>query len=827
MATTTTPASGDQPSASAGANGGATDSIERPFGARIRRKEDPRFLTGRGQYTDDVRIPGTLHAAFVRSPHAHARIRAIDLDAARTYPGVVAVYTGKDLAEGGVNGIPTGWLLPQLKPSNHHAIAVEKVHYTGEAVAVIVAESPYAARDAAELVVVDYEPLPAVADAEQALAADASIVRSDGTDNVCFRWQIGDAAATDAAFSQASTVVRQRLVNQRLIPVAIEPRASLATYTRATDELTLWVTSQNPHVHRLIMGAFVLGLPEHKFRVISPDVGGGFGSKIFIYAEEVAVAWIARTLERPVRWTAERRESFMTDSHGRDHITDAEMAFDANGRIVGLRVRTIANLGAHLTLFAPAIPTYLYGTLLSGQYRIPAIHAEVTGVFTHTTPVDAYRGAGRPEACYLLERMVDLGARQLGVDPAELRRRNFIPADQFPYLTPVALQYDSGNYEPALDRALAMADYTNFRVEQQRLRQQGRFVGVGLSSYIEACGLAPSQVAGQLGAQAGLYESASVRVYPTGKVSVYTGSQQQGQGHETTFAQIVADRLGISTEDVDVVHGDTGRVQFGMGTYGSRSASVGGSAIVVSLDKIVEKSKRIAAHMLEAAPEDIELTAGRFHVRGFPDRSKGLADISLAAYLAHSMPAGMEPGLEAMSFFDPPNFTYPFGTHIAMVEVDADTGHVTLLRYIAVDDVGNVINPMIVDGQLHGGIAQGVAQALWESAEYDDSAQLLTGSLMNYGLPKANQLPFFELDRTVTPSPVNPLGVKGVGEAGAIASPPAVVNAVMDALSPFGIAHLDMPLTPPKVWQAMQAARANGSASGNAGGGTTTATTGR
>jgi len=827
MATTTTPASGDQPSASAGANGGATDSIERPFGARIRRKEDPRFLTGRGQYTDDVRIPGTLHAAFVRSPHAHARIRAIDLDAARTYPGVVAVYTGKDLAEGGVNGIPTGWLLPQLKPSNHHAIAVEKVHYTGEAVAVIVAESPYAARDAAELVVVDYEPLPAVADAEQALAADASIVRSDGTDNVCFRWQIGDAAATDAAFSQASTVVRQRLVNQRLIPVAIEPRASLATYTRATDELTLWVTSQNPHVHRLIMGAFVLGLPEHKFRVISPDVGGGFGSKIFIYAEEVAVAWIARTLERPVRWTAERRESFMTDSHGRDHITDAEMAFDANGRIVGLRVRTIANLGAHLTLFAPAIPTYLYGTLLSGQYRIPTIHAEVTGVFTHTTPVDAYRGAGRPEACYLLERMVDLGARQLGVDPAELRRRNFIQPDQFPYLTPVALQYDSGNYEPALDRALAMADYTNFRVEQQRLRQQGRFVGVGLSSYIEACGLAPSQVAGQLGAQAGLYESASVRVYPTGKVSVYTGSQQQGQGHETTFAQIVADRLGISTEDVDVVHGDTGRVQFGMGTYGSRSASVGGSAIVVSLDKIVEKSKRIAAHMLEAAPEDIELTAGRFHVRGFPDRSKGLADISLAAYLAHSMPAGMEPGLEAMSFFDPPNFTYPFGTHIAMVEVDADTGHVTLLRYIAVDDVGNVINPMIVDGQLHGGIAQGVAQALWESAEYDDSAQLLTGSLMNYGLPKANQLPFFELDRTVTPSPVNPLGVKGVGEAGAIASPPAVVNAVMDALSPFGIAHLDMPLTPPKVWQAMQAARANGSASGNAGGGTTTATTGR
>ena len=797
-------------------------SIDRLFGARVRRKEDPRFLTGRGQFTDDVRITGTVHAAFVRSPHAHAHIRSIDLAAARAHPGVVAVYTGKDLADAGVNGIPVGWLLQGLKPSNHQAIAVDRVRYVGEAVAVIVADSAYAARDAADLAIVDYDPLPAVADAEKALAQGAPIVRDGESDNVCFRWQIGDAAATDAAFASAATVVRQRLVNQRLIPMAIEPRACLATYVRATDDLTLWVTSQNPHVHRLIMGAFVLGLPEHKFRVISPDVGGGFGSKIFIYTEEVVVAWIARTLERPVRWTADRRESFMTDSHGRDHLSDAEMAFDANGRIVGLRVNTLANLGAHLTLFAPAVPTYLYGTLLSGQYRIPAIHAQVTGVFTHTTPVDAYRGAGRPEACYLIERMVDLGARRLGLDPAELRRRNFIGKDQFPYQTPVALLYDSGNYEPALDRALAMVDYKNFRAEQERLRKQGRYVGVGLSSYIEACGLAPSQVVGQLGSQAGLYESAAVRVYPTGKVSVYTGSHQQGQGHETTFAQVVADRLGISIDDVDIVHGDTGRVQFGMGTYGSRSGSVGGTAIVLSLDKIVEKSKRIAAHMLEAAPEDIELTEGRFHVRGSPDRSKGLPDISLAAYLAHSLPAGIEPGLEATSFFDPPNFTYPFGTHAAMVEVDADTGQVTLLRYIAVDDVGNVINPMIVDGQLHGGITQGVAQALWEGAEYDDNAQLLTGSLMNYGVPKAHQLPFFELDRTVTPSPVNPMGVKGVGEAGAIASPAAVANAVMDALSPFGIAHLDMPLTAPKVWQAIQSARAGGVTAGGS-----SATTGR
>jgi carbon-monoxide dehydrogenase large subunit len=778
--------------------------VQRAFGARVRRKEDPRFLTGRGMYTDDVRVHGTVHASFVRSPHAHARIHSIDLETARSHPGVVAVYTGKDLADAGVNGIPTGWLLPGLKPSNHQAIAVDRVRYVGEAVAVIIADSPYTARDAAELVVVEYEPLQAVADAEQALAAGAAIVRDDATDNVCFRWQIGDAAATETAFSRATTVVRRRLINQRLIPVAMEPRASLATYTRATDELTLWVTSQNPHVHRLIMGAFVLGLPEHKFRVISPDVGGGFGSKIFVYPEEVVVAWLARTLERPVKWTAERRESFMTDSHGRDHISDVEMAFDADARVIGLKVRTVANLGAHLTLFAPAIPTYLYGTLLSGQYRIPAIHADVTGVFTHTTPVDAYRGAGRPEACYLLERMMDLAARQLNVDPAELRRKNFIPASEMPYLTPVALQYDSGNYEPALDRALAMADYGTLREEQARLRKQGRYIGIGLSCYIEACGIAPSQVVGQLGAQAGLYESATVRIHPTGKVSVYTGSHQQGQGHETTFAQIVADRLGCSIDDVEVVHGDTGRVQFGMGTYGSRSGAVGGTAIVLSLDKIIEKSKRIAAHMLEAAPEDIELANGRFHVRGVPDRSKGLPDISLAAYLAHSMPAGIEPGLEATSFFDPSNFTFPFGTHIAVVEVDADTGQVTLKRYIAVDDVGNVINPMIVDGQVHGGIAQGVGQALFEGAEFDDNGQLLTGSLMNYGLPKAHQLPFFELDRTVTPSPVNPLGVKGVGEAGTIASTPAVVNAVLDALSPFGVTHIDMPLTAPKVWRAIQ-----------------------
>jgi len=747
---------------------------------------------------------------------------------AKAAPGVLLVLTGADVGADKV-GAMTAHLMPEDfgAPKGHRTfqplLLSDRVRHVGDRVAFVVAETLAQARDAAELVAVDYEPLPAVVNIEDAAKPDALKVWDDNPNgNNAFRLMFGDQGATDAAFAKAKHVVKLRVENNRLSPVSMEPRVAIGDYDRANDFYTIYAASQNPHGLRMEL-SHIFHVPENQIRVISPDVGGGFGSKIFVYPEEVAVAWLARTLERPVKWTAERNESFMTDSHGRDHISDAEMAFDANGRIVGLRVRTVANLGAHLSLFAPAIPTYLYGTLLSGQYRIPAIHADVTGVFTHTTPVDAYRGAGRPEACYLIERMVDLGARQLGVDPADLRRRNFIPADQFPYQTPVALQYDSGNYEPALDRALAMLNYHGFRAEQQRLRTQGRYVGVGLSCYIEACGLAPSQVVGQLGAQAGLYESANVRVHPTGKVSVYTGSHQQGQGHETTFAQIVADRLGTSIDDVEIVHGDTGRVQFGMGTYGSRSGSVGGTAIVKSLDKIVDKSKRIAAHMLEAAPEDIELTSGRFHVRGSPDRSKGLADVSLAAYLAHSMPAGMEPGLEATSFFDPPNFTYPFGTHIAMVEVDADTGQVTLLRYIAVDDVGNVINPMIVDGQLHGGIAQGVAQALWESAEFDENAQLLTASLMNYGVPKARQLPFFELDRTVTPSPVNPLGIKGVGEAGAIASPPAVVNAVMDALSPFGIAHLDMPLTAPKVWRAMQAARTNGNTSG----GTTTATTRR
>src|SRR5215470_855458 len=782
--------------------------VERLVGKPIRRREDPRFITGRGTFTDDVKLPGTHHAVFVRSPLAHARIVNIDARKATALSGVRAVFTGKDLADGGVNPIPVGWLLPGLKTTDFRAIAVDRVRHAGEAVAVVVAETAAIARDAAELIQVDYAELPVVVDAVAALRPGAPQVHDGAPDNRCFHWEIGDKAKTEAALRGAAKVVRTRLVNQRLIANAIEPRASLANYQPATEELTLWVTSQNPHVHRLIMGAFVLGIPEQTFRVIAPDVGGGFGSKIFVYPEEVAVAWLARKLGVPVKWTAQRSESFLSDAQGRDHVSDVEMGFDAAGKLAGLRVKTVANMGAYLTLFAPCVPTYLYGTLLNGLYDIPAIHCEVDGVFTNTIPVDAYRGAGRPEACYVLERTMDVAARELGTDPAELRRKNLISKERFPFQTQVALVYDSGNYAPALERALQMVGYERFRTEQAEARKKGRYLGLGLSCYIEACGLAPSQVVGSLGAQAGLYESATVRVHPTGKVTVLTGSHSHGQGHETTFSQLVADALGIPMTDVEIVHGDTGRIPFGMGSYGSRSGAVGGTAIHLSLQKVIAKGAALAAHLLEASPDDVEFKAGRFSVKGSPDRGKAFAEVSLAAYLAHSMPAGMEPGLEMTSFFDPSNFTFPFGTHIAVVEVDVETGKTTLIRYVAVDDVGNVINPMIVDGQLHGGIVQGVSQALWEWASYDEAGQLTTGSLMDYGLPRADQLPSFETDRTVTPSPVNPRGVKGAGEAGAIASTPAVANAVIDALSPFGIRHLDLPLTPQKVWKAVQSARA-------------------
>jgi carbon-monoxide dehydrogenase large subunit len=778
------------------------------FGSSIKRREDPRMLTGRGVYTDDVKLPGQTHAVFVRSPHAHARVKRVDLSAARRVPGVVAAFSGKDLADGGVNPLPCGWLLPDIKIPEYRSIATAKVHFVGHAVAVVIGETPYAAKDGAEQVHVDYEVLPAVVDGEKAVQKGAPQLHDNAPGNVSFVWSIGDKAATDQAIHGAARVVKQRLVNQRLIPNAIEPRASMASYNSATGELTAWITSQNPHVHRLLMAAFVLGMPEHKVRVIAPDVGGGFGSKIFLYPEEVVVSWASKQLGRPVKWTASRSESFMTDAHGRDHISEAELAVDGHGKIVALRVKTNANMGAYLSTFAPLIPSYLYGTMLSGVYEIPQIYCEVVGSLTNTAPVDAYRGAGRPEATYLLERMMDLTAKAVGQDPADFRRRHFIPSAKFPYQTPVAFQYDSGNYGPALDRALHMLDYKKLRAEQAAARKDGRYLGIGFATYIEACGPAPSQVAGALGAQAGLWESAQVRVHPTGKITVFTGSHSHGQGHETTFAQLAADELQVPFEDVDIVHGDTAAIPFGMGTYGSRSTAVGGSAIHAAIQKIKEKGKKIAAHLLEASEADIDYTDGKFQVKGAPGRHKGFGEVALMAYLAHNLPKGLEPGLEATSFWDPPNFVFPFGTHIAVVEVSPKTGKVKLLRYVAVDDVGKVINPMIVDGMVHGGIAQGVAQALYEFAAYDAAGQLQSGTMMDYAIPKADDLIAYETDRTVTPSPVNPMGVKGAGETGTIASTAAVANAVMDAVAHLGITHIDLPLTPARIWAATHAAKA-------------------
>jgi aerobic carbon-monoxide dehydrogenase large subunit len=779
------------------------------LGSSIKRREDPRFITGKGRYTDDLKLPGMTYAVFVRSPHANAKIRAIDTSRATKYPGVVAVFTGKDMA--GVNSLPCGWLLPDLKIPPHPPLATEAARYVGDPVAVVIAESQEAAKDAADLVKVDWEVLHSVTSTEQAAAAGAPQIHEVAPQNVAFKWQLGDAAATDAAFKSAAVTVKKRIVNQRLVPNALEPRACVARYEDATGDWTLWVTSQNPHVHRLLMTAFVLGIPEHKVRVIAPDVGGAFGSKIFLYNEETVCTWATRQIKRPIRWTANRRESFQTDAHGRDHVTDAEIAMSREGKILALRVKTVANLGAYLSTFAPAVPTYLYGTLLNGVYEMGAIHVDVTGVFSNTTPVDAYRGAGRPEAAYLIERMVDAASAALKMDPAEVRKRNFIPKFDNGYQTKVALLYDSGNYAAAFDKLLSIFDYKRFRAEQAAERAKGRLLGVGFSTYIEACSIAPSKVVGALGAQAGLWESATVRVHPTGKVTVYTGSHSHGQGHETTMAQIAADHLGIALDDVEISHGDTGAVPFGMGTYGSRSASVGGTAIVMSIDKIKEKGKKIAAHLLEAAPGDMDFANGQFFVKGSPQKAIPFGQVALTAYVPHKYPDGLEPGLDETSFYDPSNFCFPFGAHACVVEVDPDTGAVKILRYVAVDDVGNVINPMIVDGMVHGGLAQGIGQALCEGAVYDpQSGQLITGSMMDYAMPKADMLPMYETARTETPTPVNPLGVKGAGETGTIAATPAVVNAVVDALSGLGVDHIEvMPLTAERVWNAAHTARSS------------------
>ena len=782
------------------------------IGASVRRKEDLRFVRGAGKYTDDMNLEGQAYAYILRSPHAHASISSIDTSAARASDGVIAVFTSEDMTA--VGGIPCGWQVhskdgnPMAEPK-HPVLAEGKVRHAGDPVAVVIAKSRTQAQDASEGIIIDYDVLDAVVDMQKAVMEGTTSVHDDVGTNVCYDWALGDKDAVDEAFANANHVASLDLVNNRLIPNAIEPRCAIGDYDQSTEQYTLHTTSQNPHVIRLLMAAFVLGLPEHKLRVNAPDVGGGFGSKIFHYAEEIIVTWAAGQLNKPVKWTADRSESFVSDAHGRDHVTTVELALDGNGKFLALRETTLANMGAYLSTFAPCIPTYLHGTLLAGQYSTPAIYCEVKAVFTNTVPVDAYRGAGRPEATYLLERIVQVAADELGIDATEIRRRNFIQPDEFPYQTPVALVYDTGNYQASMSKALASADYDGFAGRKEASRRAGKLRGIGIASYIEACGIAPSNVAGALGARAGLYEAATIRVNPTGSVSVLTGSHSHGQGHETTFAQVVSDKLGIDFDSVNVVHGDTDKIPFGMGTYGSRSIAVGGSAIVKAIDKIVAKGKKIAAHLLETSESDIEFENGQFVVPG-TDKAKAFGEIAFAAYVPHQYPLEeLEPGLEETAFYDPKNFTFPAGTYVCEVEVDQDTGTVDIASFHATDDFGTVINPMIVEGQVHGGLVQGIGQAILEGCSYDENGQLLSGSYMDYTMPRATDVPSFTVDTTVTECEHNPLGVKGCGEAGAIGSPPAVMNAILNALSEVGVTHLDMPATPHRVWQAIRDAQAS------------------
>jgi aerobic carbon-monoxide dehydrogenase large subunit len=781
------------------------------IGASVRRKEDPRFLMGRGTYTDDINRPHQTYAHILRSPHAHAQLKKVDTSKAKKAPGVVAIFTGADFAADKHGGLPCGWLVhnkdgtPMAEPP-HPPLAVERVRHVGDQVAIVIAETRAQARDAAELIEVAYQPLPALVTIADAVKPGAPLVWDQAPGNTCYDWEIGDKAAVDAAFKTAAKIAKVDLVNNRLIPNAMEPRAAIGEYDINSGLHTLYTTSQNPHVIRLLMGAFVLGIPENKLRVVAPDVGGGFGSKISHYAEEAIVTWASAKIARPIKWTADRSESFLTDAHGRDHVTHAELALDGNGKFLALKVATQANMGAYLSTFAPCVPTYLYATLLAGNYATPAIHCSVRAVFTNTVPVDAYRGAGRPEATYTVERVVDEAARITGIDRAELRRRNYVPRDKFPYQTPVALQYDTGDYVTTLDKVLKLGDYAGFEKRRDEAAKRGKLRGLGIASYIEACGIAPSAVVGSLGARAGLYECGVVRVHPTGSVTVLTGSHSHGQGHETTFAQLVSSTLGVPIENVDIVHGDTDKIPFGMGTYGSRSLAVGGSAIYRAMEKVIAKGKKIAAHLMEAAEADVEFKDGEFRVAG-TDKKKSLTEVSLAAYIPHNYPKDLEPGLEETAFYDPLNFTYPAGTYLSEVEIDPDTGTVSVESFAAADDFGNVINPMIVEGQVHGGIAQGIGQALYEGCVYDPAGQLLTGSYMDYCMPRADNLPSFKVDTGNTPCTHNPLGVKGCGEAGAIGAPACIMSAILDALRPIGAGRLDMPATPERIWRAIQSAK--------------------
>ncbi|MET2826393.1 xanthine dehydrogenase family protein molybdopterin-binding subunit [Mesorhizobium shangrilense] len=774
-------------------------------GARVARKEDKRFITGAGRYVDDMVVPGMKHAVFVRSPHAHAQIKKIDVKKAQAMPGVIGVLTGKELKADGIGNLICGWMIHSkdgspMKMGAWSPLAFDKVRYVGDAVVIVVAETKGQARDAAEAVEITYKELKAVVDASKAMDKGAPQIHPEAENNLIFDWDIGNADDTAAAFKKAAHVVKMDIINNRLVPNAMEPRAALGHYDKAEDHYTCWTTSQNPHVARLVMSAFYNVAPENKLRVIAPDVGGGFGSKIYIYPEELVCLWASKKTGVPVKWVADRTESFLTDAHGRDHHTHAEMAFDADHKILGLKVETQANLGAYMSLFSSATPTYLYATLLSGQYNIPAIHANVKAIYTNTAPVDAYRGAGRPEATFVMERMMETAARQFGVSPAELRRKNFVTS--FPHQTPVIMCYDAGDYAASLDAAMKASDYAGFAKRKAAAAKKGLLRGIGMSCYIEACGIAPSAAVGSLGAGVGLWESAEVRVNAVGTIEVLTGSHSHGQGHETTFAQLVNERFGVPIDSVSIVHGDTDKVQMGMGTYGSRSGAVGMSAIVKALDKVEAKAKKIAAHLLEADEGDIVIENGALKVAG-TDKSVPWFQMALAAYTAHNLPGGMEPGLKETAFYDPSNFTFPAGCYICEVEVDPETGTTEIIQFVAADDFGNIINPMIVEGQVHGGIAQGVGQALLEGAHYDASGQLLTASYMDYTMPRAGDLPSFKVSTSNTPCPGNPLGIKGCGEAGAIGSPPAVINAITDAI---GTNDLAMPASPSTVWAAIRAA---------------------
>ncbi|MCR9260957.1 MAG: xanthine dehydrogenase family protein molybdopterin-binding subunit [Pseudomonadaceae bacterium] len=779
------------------------ESENQGIGAPVRRREDLRFITGDGRYTDDINQPGQLYAAFCRSPYPRVRIDNIDASEALALPGVVAVYTGQQLVDDGLGDLPCGWMVKskdgtEMISAPHPPMAATVANYVGEPYALVLAETLQIAKQAAELVDTDFTELNAVVDL--AHASGSENIYEGIENNLAYEWALGDEDATKMAFARAAHVTTLDLTNNRLIPNALEPRACLGMYERGTGDYTLYTTSQNPHLERLVLSAFVQIAPEHKLRIIAPDVGGGFGSKIFIYSEETSVIWAAGKIKRPIKWVADRSESFLADAHGRDHITRAELAMDEMGRFTGLRVKTTANLGAYLSTFGSSVPTYLYGTLLAGQYKTPNIYVEVQGTYTNTAPVDAYRGAGRPEATYVVERIVDQAARELGKDPADLRRMNMIQPEDFPYETPVALTYDTGNYEASLDKALEMIDYAGFEARQAEAAERGKRRGIGLACYIEACGLAPSKLAIQLGAGVGLYESGEIRMNPTGSVSVFTGSHSHGQGHETTFAQVVSDKLGVSYDDVEVIHGDTGRMEFGLGTYGSRSLAVGGSALMVAAEKVIEKGRKIAAHMMQAQVDQVDFENGQFTLQD-SNQSVSIQEVAFAAYVPADYPEDLEPGLTEKAFYDPNNFTYPAGTHVAEVEVDLETGVVQLVDFVAVDDFGHIINPLIVDGQVHGGVAQGAGQALMEHGIYDEYGQLQTGSFMDYTMPRADDLPDFRVDTTVTPCTHNPLGVKGCGEAGAIGSPAAIMNAVTHAL---GNKDISMPATPEKVWRAIR-----------------------